>query len=42
MNYSNFLGVLTEREVSDSKIRNVATQPNDTNETVTHDHAGNR
>lgn len=40
--YSAFLGVRPLRDVTASKIRNVATQPNDTNKTMTHDHSGNR
>ena len=34
--------LLPVREVTASSIRNVATQPKDTNKTVTHDHSGNR
>ena len=35
-------GALLSREVTASAIRNMATQPNDTNKTVPQDHAGNR
>lgn len=40
--YFVFLGVLPVRDVTASSIRNVATQPNDANTTMTHDHSGNR
>lgn len=42
LSYAASLGALPELDVTASSIRSTATQPNDTNRTVTHDQSGNR